>query len=79
MACRVLPGLARDGAFVMISADPSGDSATAYDHLMQVIRSDLRDPLRKALGAVDLARRSAPTPRSWTSPRRSNTPRTWPH
>jgi signal transduction histidine kinase len=56
LACRVLPGLARDDAFVMIAADPSADAGTAYDNLMQVIRSDLRDPLRQAHQAVALAR-----------------------
>ena len=54
--CRVIPGLARDDAFVLIGADEQGGSGTAYDNLMQVIRSDLRDPLREAGEALAVAR-----------------------
>ncbi len=54
MACRVLPGLARDDAFVLIGNE-AGDGS-AYDNLMQVIRSDLRDPLRQAGKALAVAR-----------------------
>lgn len=53
LACRVLPGLARDDAFVLIDAGPADGSS--FDNLMQVIRSDLRDPLRQAAQAVTLA------------------------
>lgn len=53
LACRVLPGLARDDAFVLIDAGPADGSS--FDNLMQVIRSDLRDPLRQAAQAVMLA------------------------
>ncbi len=52
--CRVLPGLARDDAFVLI-ADDGGDGS-AYDNLMQVIRSDLRDPLAATAKALQVAR-----------------------
>lgn len=52
--CRVLPGLARDDAFVLITAE-AGDGS-AYDNLMQVIRSDLRDPLQGAAQALQMAR-----------------------
>lgn len=45
LQCRVIPGLTADDAFVLISPDPVTDHGTAYDNLMQVIRSDLRDPL----------------------------------
>jgi hypothetical protein len=45
LQCRVIPGLTADDAFVLIGADPAADHGTAYDNLMQVIRSDLRDPL----------------------------------
>ncbi len=56
LACRVIPGLARDDAFVLIAPDASGSEGTAYDNLMQVIRSDLRDPLRTAAQALAVAR-----------------------
>lgn len=58
LACRVLPGLARDDAFVLISNDGKADASTAYDNLMQVIRSDLAEPLRKSHQALSLARDS---------------------
>lgn len=45
LQCRVIPGLTADDAFVLIGPDPAADHGTAYDNLMQVIRSDLRDPL----------------------------------
>ena len=45
LQCRVIPGLTADDAFVLIGPDPVADHGTAYDNLMQVIRSDLRDPL----------------------------------
>ncbi len=51
--CRVLPGLARDDAFVLITGETG--EGTAYDNLMQVIRSDLRDPLREAGHALQVA------------------------
>lgn len=54
LSCRVLPGLARDDAFVLIGAEAG--EGTGYDNLMQVIRSDLRDPLRDAGKALELAR-----------------------
>lgn len=56
LKCRVIPGLSRDDAFVLIGADPTADHGVAYDNLMQVIRSDLRDPLHKAHDALALAR-----------------------
>ncbi|MFO1270867.1 MAG: sensor histidine kinase [Rubrivivax sp.] len=54
LACRVLPGLARDDAFVLIGNE-AGDGS-AFDNLMQVIRSDLRDPLKAAGRALEVAR-----------------------
>lgn len=53
LKCRVLPGLARDDAFVLIGNE-HGDGS-AFDNLMQVIRSDLRDPMRQAAGALAVA------------------------
>lgn len=54
LACRVIPGLTADDAFVLIGPDPTADHGTAYDNLMQVIRSDLRDPLAALHGALQL-------------------------
>lgn len=50
LKCRVLPGLARDDAFVLIGADGASDAGIAFDNLMMVIRTELRDPLRRARG-----------------------------
>lgn len=55
LSCRVIPGLATDDAFVLIGHDSSHDEGIGYDNLMQVIRSDLRDPLRAARAALSLA------------------------
>lgn len=57
LACRVIPGLARDDAFVLIGHD--GADGSAYDNLMQVIRSDLRDPLAASAKALQVARGSS--------------------
>lgn len=53
LQCRVLPGLSRDDAFVLIAGD--GGEGSAFDNLMQVIRSDLRDPLADVQQALQLA------------------------
>jgi K+-sensing histidine kinase KdpD len=58
LQCRVIPGLARDDAFVLIAPEAGLDAGTAYDNLMQVIRADLRDPLREAHASLEVARRS---------------------
>lgn len=58
LSCRVLPGLARDDAFVLIGNDGQSDAGTAYDNLMQVIRSDLAEPLKQSQQALTLARDS---------------------
>lgn len=52
LSCRVIPGLSRDDAFILIQSDGSEDG-TAIDNLMQVIRCDLRDPLRHAHAALE--------------------------
>jgi hypothetical protein len=56
LACRVIPGLARDDAFVLIGK--GGGDGSAYDNLMQVIRSDLRDPLTASAKALQVVRQS---------------------
>lgn len=52
LPCRVIPGLASDDAFVLIGHDVTHDAGVGYDNLMQVIRSDVRDPLRDAQAAL---------------------------
>jgi signal transduction histidine kinase len=52
--CRVIPGLAADDAFVLISLDATHDAGIGYDNLMQIIRADLRDPLRSTRAALSL-------------------------
>ncbi|MBK1686571.1 sensor histidine kinase [Rubrivivax gelatinosus] len=56
LRCRVIPGLSREDAFVLIAPDASEDAGSAFDNLMQVIRTDLRDPLTEANDAIVLAR-----------------------
>lgn len=58
LECRVLPGFAKDDAFVLIAADPSRDKDVAFDNLMQVLKSDLGDPLREAQARLSRARES---------------------
>lgn len=52
LSCRVLPGLAKDDAFVVVQSEGVDSGGAAFDNLMQVIRTDLRDPLRLAQQAV---------------------------
>jgi signal transduction histidine kinase len=47
LRCRILPGLSRDDAFVLVANDHSEQGA-AFDNLLAVVRTDLRDPLREA-------------------------------
>jgi PAS domain-containing protein len=54
LRCRVIPGLASDDAFVLIGHDVTHDDGVGYDNLMQVIRADVRDPLRDAQAALAL-------------------------
>lgn len=54
--CRVIPGLANDDAFVLITQDAEADGKVGFDNLMQVIRSDLRDPFKAAHAGLALAR-----------------------
>jgi hypothetical protein len=56
LPCRVIPGLARDDAFVLITGDVDSEAGIGFSNLMQVIRSDLRDPLRAAQTSLSLAR-----------------------
>jgi len=51
---RVIPGLARDDAFVLITPAGLHDEGVGYDNLMQAIRADLRDPLREARAAMQV-------------------------
>jgi len=51
LRCRVLPGLSRDDAFVLL-ADEAGTHGAAFANLLAVVRTDLRDPLRDARTAL---------------------------
>lgn len=61
LRCRVLPGLARDDAFVMIAAD-HGEHGVAFDNLLSVVRSDLREPLQEARASLPAAAWAAVEP-----------------
>ncbi len=50
--CRVIPGLAADDAFVLISPQGGKEQGAGFDNLMQAIRSDVSEPLRKAQRAL---------------------------
>lgn len=54
LRCRVVPGLSKDDAFVFIRDTSEQDTGSAFDNLMQVIRTDLREPLRDAQQALGL-------------------------
>ncbi len=58
LACRVIPGLSRDDAFVLIQTDSAADG-TAFDNLMQVIGCDLREPLKQARAGLAQAHEDA--------------------
>lgn len=55
LSCRVLPGLSKDDAFVLIQNGGSNPDDIGFDNLMQVIRADLRDPLVAAQGQLQQA------------------------
>ncbi len=56
LRCKVLPGLARDDAMVLVTDSADEHAAVGFENLMMVIRSDLRDPLRELNDALALAR-----------------------
>jgi signal transduction histidine kinase len=56
LKCRVIPGMAKDDAFVLISPVGGQDGSAAFENLMQAIRSDLHDPLRQAQTALSRLR-----------------------
>lgn len=56
--CKVLPGLARDDAMVLISDQRTDHLAVDFDNLMAVIRADLRDPLVQLGHSLQLAHQS---------------------
>jgi hypothetical protein len=58
--CRVIPGLEGDDAFVFVGNGDEPDAGLGMDTLMQAIRGDLRDPLRTARAALELARQTDP-------------------
>jgi len=52
LTCRVVPGLAKDDAFIFLRDDVDANSGVAFDNLMQTIRVDLASPLRDAHQAL---------------------------
>jgi hypothetical protein len=60
--CRVLPGPDGDDAFVLVDPRGEPDGAGPADTLMRAVRQDLRDPLRTARAALEVARQADPSP-----------------
>lgn len=60
--CRVIPGLEGDDAFVLLGGRGDTDSATPVDALMRAVRCDLRDPLRQAHAALEVAQLTSAGP-----------------
>jgi len=58
LECRVLPGFTKDDTFVLIAPDPAKDKDVAFDNLMQVLKTDLGDPLREAQTRLNRLRES---------------------
>lgn len=58
LSCRVIPGLGREDAFVIIEVDATADGAV-MNKLMQVIDSDLREPIHDA--ALHLGKLAKPS------------------
>lgn len=56
LACRVIPGLAKDDAFVLIDQPGGRDGRVEFDNFLHAVRVDLRDPLCKARAALTRAR-----------------------
>lgn len=55
LMCRVIPGLVKDDAFVMIANDTLDAGGVAFNNLMIVVQEDLREPLRRAHDGLDMA------------------------
>lgn len=60
--CRVLPGPDGDDAFVLVDARGEPAGAEQADMLLRAVRRDLRDPLRTARVALEVARQADPSP-----------------
>ena len=54
LRCRVVPGLAKDDAVVFLRDESSADAGIAYENLMEIIRTDLREPLKEAHQALTM-------------------------
>lgn len=54
LRCRIVPGLSKDDAFVFIRDAHVSDPGIAFENLMEIIRSDLREPLEHAQGKLTL-------------------------
>ena len=53
-----MPGFAKDDVFILIAPDPSKDKDVAFDNLMQVLKSDLGEPLKAAQTRLSHVRES---------------------
>lgn len=58
LECKVMPGFAKDDVFVLIAPDPSRDKDVAFDNLMQVLKTDLGEPLKLAQARLSNVRES---------------------
>ena len=56
LRCKVLPGLSRDDAMVLVTDSADEHAVVGFDNLMMVIRSDLRDPLSALTQSLVMAR-----------------------
>jgi hypothetical protein len=62
LRCKVLPGLSRDDAMVLVTDSADEHAAVGFDNLMMVIRSDLRDPLSALTRSLVMARNDRDVP-----------------
>lgn len=56
LRCRVLPGLSRDDAMVLVADSADEHADVGFDNLMMMLRADLRDPLHRVGQALGMAR-----------------------
>ena len=56
LRCRVLPGLSRDDAMVLVADSADEHADVGFDNLMMMLRAGLRDPLHRVGQALGMAR-----------------------
>ena len=62
VACRVIPGLEGDDVFVLVGGQGEPEGLRQADTLMRAVRQDLRDPLRHARAALEVAQLAETSP-----------------